>query len=170
MTTLDTAEDLGDSDEDFTELESLLSPPKPEVDGLDELEELLGEAMAAKLDADKVKLARAKAKSGFSNTPDDLERIRKWELANEWRPAANVAFFERSQCSCGKHHTVFRQLMLRQVGRLNPNNNRWTVLSRENDIINAKLPKETAMRITKVPICPACCADTGYSLSSHWTW
>ena len=167
---LDTPDDFAsDGDEDFAELESLINPKPAKPDGLDELEELLGEAMASKLEHDRIKEARAKSKSGFGNTPEDLERIRRWELANEWRSAANVAFFERNECACGKHHTVFQALMLRQIGRANPKNIRWTAFA-DSDRVDYSLPRETAIRVSKVPMCQVCSADQGYSLVTDWTW
>lgn len=167
---LDTPDDfVTDSDEDFADLESLINPKPPVPDGLDELEELLGEAMAQKVEADRVKEARLRAKSGYGNSAEDLARIKAWELAREWVAVANVAFFERNECNCGKHHTVFHSLMLRQVGRINPKNIRWTAFA-DTDTVSKALPKETAVRVSKVPFCQCCTHEHGYWLSSDWSW
>jgi hypothetical protein len=164
---------LTDSDEDFNELEALLNPkPTPdsdepdEVDELDELEALLGEAMADKKLAENVKASRAKAKGGFGLSAEDLERIRKWELAREWQPVANVALFHRYTCQCGFHATLFEGLMLEQHHRADSHANRWT--SQETE--QPALPSKTAIRKSTVPLCQRCAAGHGYSLVTDMVW
>lgn len=163
--------DLGD--EDFADLEALINPrPKPDagepdpVDELDELEALLGEALADKKTAEAVKAARAKAKSGYGLSADDLERIRKWELAREWQPTANVAFFKRYECACGRHQTVFEALMLEQRHRTQRLTHRWTKI--ETEVL--ELPKRAAIRKTWTPLCQVCTSTYGYPLAGSTEW
>jgi hypothetical protein len=166
--------EAADTDEDFAELDELLNPkPTPDADDpdeaeeeIDELEALLGEALADKKVADHVKAARAKAKSGFGLSAEDLERIRKWELAKEWLPVANTALFKRYVCTCGFHTTVFEGLMLEQRHRHSSHANRWTV----QEAALASLPNKTAIRTARIPMCQRCAASKGYSLVTDLEW
>ena len=158
------------------ELDGLLDNPRPTREasldpdeGFDELEALLGDAMAAKAATDKVKAARAKAKSGFQLAPEDLERIRRWELANEWRTVANTILMHRYTCNCGKHSTVFEAMMVEQIGRYNKDNHRWTAQEPGPDVDDS-LPCRTVVRKSLVPVCPACLHEYGYSLVGSQEW
>lgn len=170
---VDPSADLSSDDTDFDELDLLVNPkPTPEakaLDDFDDLEALLGEAMEARAATEQVKAARAKAKSGFANTPEDLERIRRWELANEWKPVANVALFHRYVCACSKHSTVFEGMMLEQVGRSNPRNRRWTAIE-DGQLMSGDLPKRTAIRRSEVPMCPVCLPEQGFNLADGLEW
>ena len=162
---------LSEGDEDFAELEALVNPkPAPDADdeeeGFDELEELLEGAMAERNDAQKVKDARAKAKGGYGLSPEDLERIRKWELAKEWLPVSNTAIFKRYVCACGYHSTVFEGLMLEQKHRHDTHANRWT--SQETSVAN--LPNNTAIRVKHIPMCQRCANGKGFSLATDVIW
>ncbi len=170
---IDTIDDLADSDEDFSELDSLINPrPVPDAeapdadDDLDELEALLGEAMADRKIAEAVKQARAKAKGGFGLSAEDQERIRKWELAKEWLPVANCAVFKRYVCQCGYHSTVYESLMLEQRHRHSQHANRWT----RQEAAVADLPNRTAIRSVKIPMCQRCALGKGYSLVTNLEW
>lgn len=151
---------------DFAELDALLAPPPPatqaKLDELDELDSLLEEAKADAKLAQQVKEARAKAKSGYGNTPDDLERIRKWELAREWLPVANTALFNRYECQCGHHTTVFQQLMLEQAHRQQRATVRWTAATS----YSPGLPRRAKVTAYLVPMCQRCCRDHGFQLTS----
>ena len=158
-----------DENFDFSELDDLLKPPAPaaqtkldELDELDELDGLLAEAKAESKLAQQVKEARARAKSGYGNTPEDQERIRKWELAREWLPVANTALFERYECQCGHHQTVFKQLMLEQVHRFSKTVTRWTAAT----TYTPGLPRRTKVSAYLVPMCQRCCRDQGFQLTS----
>ena len=158
-------------DEDFAELETLLNPkPMPDAadpeEGFDELEELLEGAMAERQDAQKVKDARAKAKGGYGLSPEDEERIRKWELAKEWLPVSNTAIFKRYVCACGYHSTVFEGLMLEQRHRHDKHANRWTT----QEASQANLPNNTAIRVKQIPMCQRCANGKGYSLVTDVIW
>ena len=162
---------LTDNDEEFDELEALINlKPVPAADepdeGFDELEELLGEAMKDKKLAEEVKAARAKAKGGFGLSADDLARIKRWELAKEWLPVANVALFRRYECDCGYHSTLFEGLMLEQRHRADTHANRWTT----QETSQAALPNKTAIRKSYVPLCQRCAAGKGYSLVTDIEW
>ena len=160
--------DYIDQDEDFTELEALINPkPTPDAgddDGFDELEALLGEALADRKTT--VKQLRAKAKGGFGLSTEDQGRIRAWELAKEWLPVANTALFKRYACVCGFHTTVFEGLMLEQRHRHSSHANRWTV----QEAALASLPNKTAIRTTRIPMCQRCAASKGYSLVTDLEW
>lgn len=140
--------------------------PTSDANDLDELEALLGEAMADAKDVQAVKAARAKAKGGFGLSADDLDRIRKWELAKEWLPVANVALFRRYTCQCGYHSTVYEGLMLEQRHRHSKAANRWTT----QDSSVASLPNKSAIRKTSVPMCQRCADSKGFSLITDLEW
>jgi hypothetical protein len=170
---MQTVDDLNDitGDEDFAELETLLNPkPVPDVgdpeEGFDELEELLEGAMAERADIEKVKAARAKAKGGYGLSPEDQERIRKWELAREWTAVSNTAIFKRYVCACGYHSTVFEGLMLEQKHRTDSHANRWTA----QDASVANLPNNTAIRVKHIPMCQRCANGKGFSLATDVIW
>ena len=102
-----------------TDLEDLLAESQADdsPDDSDPLAELLAESLAATREALEAKQARERAKRGgqsAAEAAEDAERIRRWELAHEWKAVANVALFERHTCACGRHQTIFRQLMTRQ--------------------------------------------------------
>lgn len=162
---------LDTGDEDFAELETILNPrPVPDSDevedGFDELEALLGAAMKEKKLVEAVKATRAKAKSGYGLSAEDLERIRRWELAKEWTPVANVALFHRYVCNCGFHTTIFEGLMLEQRHKADQHANRWT--SQDNETEN--LPSKTAIRKTGIIMCQRCAGANGYSLVTDLEW
>ena len=160
-----------ESDEDFAELDEMLNPrPKPDADdpeeGFDELEELLDGAMKERADEQRVKDARAKAKGGYGLSPDDLERVRQWELRREWIAVSNTAIFKRYICACGYHSTVFEGLMLEQRHRHDKHANRWTA----QDASVANLPNNTAVRVKKIPMCQRCASGKGFPITSDVIW
>jgi len=154
---------------DFDELESIINP-KPTRDSdsgdFDDLEALLGEALADKKQIEQVKAARAKAKGGFGLSAADLERIKSWELVKEWLPVANVALFHRYTCNCGFHVTLFEGLMLEQRHRSDSRANRWTSQDEEQ----SGLPMKTAIRKSDVLMCQRCAAGNGYPLATDLEW
>ena len=145
------------------ELDSLLAP---DTNDLSDLDNLLGEAMAERKTALAVVEARKRAKGGYALGADDLERIRKWELAREWLPVANVALFRRYTCQCGFHATVYEGLMLEQKHRHSTHANRWT----DQKAAVANLPNKSAIRKSAVPICQRCAVSKGYSLATDLEW
>jgi hypothetical protein len=174
---LDTlAPGASEADEIEAEMEALIEQadddeeaapaPTSDPDDLTDLDALLGEAMAERSTAQSVADARKKAKGGYALSPDDLARIRAWELAREWLPVANVALFHRYECKCGKHSTVYEGLMLEQRHRHNKTANRWT--TQEN--ADSKLPNQTAIRKSQVPMCPACANTKGWDMRAKLEW
>lgn len=161
---------LTDTPDEFDELEALINPkPTPDAqddEGFDELEALLGEAMADRKTTEAVKQLRAKAKGGFGLSTEDQTRIRNWELAKEWLPVANTALFKRYACVCGFHTTVFEGLMLEQRHRHSSHANRWTA----QEVALASLPNKTAIRTAQIPMCQRCAASKGYSLVTDLEW
>lgn len=160
-----------DEDTDFSELDSLINPkPAPDAgepdEGFDELEELLAGAMEERNDVQKVKDLRAKAKGGYGLSPEDQERVRKWELAREWVAVSNTAIFKRYVCACGYHSTVFEGLMLEQRHRTDSHANRWTA----QDASVASLPNNTAIRVKHIPMCQRCVNGKGFSLATDVIW
>lgn len=161
-------------DADFDELEAILNPkPTPDADkgdpeeGFAELDELLAEAIQDKKVAEQVKAARAKAKGGFNLSPEDLERIRRWELEKEWKAVAVAAVFLRTECSCGYHSTIFQQLMLEQKHRNDQHANRWT--QQLPDTI-PDLPSKTIIRKQMTAMCQWCAEEKGFPLTGATYW
>lgn len=154
-----------EAEEIEAEMDAMLAAAGQE-DGVDELEALLGEAMADAKTAQGVKEARAKAKAGYGLSAEDQERVRKWELAKEWLPVANCAIFKRYVCSCGFHSTVFEGLMLEQRHRHSKFANRWT----KQDAAQAALPNSTAIRTKTIPMCQRCADSKGFSLVTDLHW
>lgn len=154
-----------EADDEFDELTADLEASQgqaPATADFDDLEADLAQALSNKREADAVKQARERAKSRYGNTPDDLERIRRWELAREWQAVANVALFRRYTCSCAAHFTVFEGLMLEQSHRTQRTSNRWT----RADAAQGDLPNKTALRHSEVAACQACASPKGWDLSS----
>ncbi len=165
-----TAADDQDIEEEFAELLAEVEAEDGQAvasgDGFDELEALLGEAVEAQSEAAKLKELRKKQKGGFGLSEDDLERIRKWELAKEWIAVSNTAIFKRYVCSCGFHSTVFEGLMLEQRHRHDKHANRWTAQSTSI----ASLPNNTAIRTKPIPMCQRCALGKGFSLVTDLQW
>lgn len=135
----------------------------------DPLDDLLAESLAASREALEAKLARERRKRGGQSAEqqaEDAERIRRWELAHEWRPVANVALFERHECACGKHHTIFRQLMTRQRHRHLRDSQRW----QQADAALADLPNEVVVQKWETPMCPTCAPQAGFEFRRVTEW
>lgn len=149
------------------DLESLLAESEPESDPL---AELLAESLTATREAAEAKAARERRKRGgqsATEAAEDAERLRRWELAHEWRPVANVALFERHTClTCGQHQTIFRQLMQRQQHRHLRDSQRW----QQVEASLASLPNEVVVQTWETPMCPACAAQAGFSFDRVTEW
>lgn len=134
----------------------------PGLDDLDPLEALFQESIAASREAQAAKDARERVKRGGLTSAEqaaDAERIRRWELAHEWKPVANVALFERHRCACGRQRTIFRQLMQRQEHRHMHGAMRW----QQVESSRLDLPSEVAVQKWESPMCPDCISGHGYS-------
>ena len=134
-----------------------------------ELDELLEESMAAARERLEAKAAHDRAKRGGQSAAEqaeDAERIRRWELAHEWKTVANVALFERHTCACGRHQTIFRQLMTRQQHRHLRGSQRW----QQADASIANLPNEVVVQKWETPMCPACAPHAGFEFRNVTEW
>ena len=141
------------------ELEALLTEVPS---GLDPLEALFQEAKASIKDAQAAKDARERIKRGMGSAKDkaaDEERIRRWELANEWKSVASVALFERYRCACGRQQTIFRQFMERQEHRHLRGSMRWQKVEE----LKIDLPQEIAVQKWETPICTECSETLGFA-------
>lgn len=150
-----------------TELDDLLTESTDS--SADPLAELLAESLAATREALEAKAARERAKRGGQSPAqqaEDAERIRRWELAHEWKPVANVALFERHTCACGRHQTIFRQLMTRQQHRHLRDSQRW----QQAEASIASLPNEIVVQKWESPMCPACAPQAGFEFRNVTEW
>lgn len=148
------------------ELEGLLVESQAAESDLDDL---LAESLAAAREEAEAKQARERAKRGgqsASEAAEDAERIRRWELAHEWKAVANVALFERHTCACGRHQTIFRQLMTRQQHRHLRDSQRWQRV----DASLANLPNEVVVQKWETPMCPACAPQAGFEFRNVTEW
>lgn len=145
------------------DLEALLEDSRTIPDA-DPLEDLLAESMAATKEAQAAKAARERIKRGGLTAKEreaDEERIRRWELQNEWRAVANVALFERHRCNCGRQQTIFRQLMERQEHRHLRGSFRW----QKTTASKAGLPNEIVVQKWETPMCTYCSTQAGFDFS-----
>lgn len=154
-----------------SELEHLLAesvvmaaeePTKPTLD----LDDLLAESMVSVKAEREAKAARERLKRGGLSAADqaaDAERIRQWELANEWKVVANVAMFERYRCACGRQQTIFRQLMQRQQHRHLRDSMRY----QRAETQKADLPNEIAVQKWEVPMCTHCSPAAGFDFNTQ---
>lgn len=156
-----------DSDEALTDLlEGLMEADEAEADPLDAL---LEESMGAVREAKEAKAARERVKRGgqtAAEQAEDAERIRRWELANEWKAVANVAVFGRHVCSCGHVSLSFSQLMVRQQHRHLRDSQRWQASTKNS----AGLPSETVIRERAVLMCGDCAPVHGFNMQNPTIW
>jgi hypothetical protein len=137
---------------------AIMAKTDPEAPSLDDL---FAEAMDNVKTAQLVKESRTRRASGapVRLSDEDARRVREWEAAHEWTPAANVAAFEVVRCeTCDTSHTIFSALMERQSHRTDPHAKRWVKVPMVRD----GLPNEVAHRWRDVPMCEDC-AGTTYS-------
>lgn len=153
-----------------TDLEDLLTESQSSLEESDDpLNELLAESLAATREALEAKAARERRKRGGQSAEqqaEDAERIRRWELAHEWKAVANVALFERYTCACGRHQTIFRQLMTRQQHRHLRDSQRW----QQADAALTDLPNEVVVQKWQTPMCPACSPQVGFEFRNVTEW
>lgn len=127
------------------------------------LESLLAESLDTIHKRAEVKDLRKRKAAGNLRTGKELEeantKIREWEMAREWKAAANVAMFNVQQCSCGSTHSVFSGWFQRQAHR-SSKINRWI---RPDAEPLASLPKERQdLHLPNTTICASCAASQGY--------
>lgn len=135
------------------------------TDSFDDLEELLSTAKSEIAEAASVKAARKRKQDGRLSGDESAEieaTIKRWELAKEWLPAANVAMFEAQVCQCcGSSSLHFRGFFQRQVGR-QTRADRWVAV--DSDKQSPNLPKERKIMETPALTCVACASLSGYPL------
>lgn len=151
--------------EDTTELDDLLA----ESQANDPLDSLLAESLEAVNVEKEAKAARERVKRGgqsVAQRQEDAERIRRWELAREWETVANVALFERHTCQCGKHSTIFRQLLTRQTHRTLRHSTRWQT----TDKVDTDLPYEVVVQKWESPMCVQCSDIFGFEFKGVTEW
>jgi hypothetical protein len=157
---------------DNDDLDDLLQESLPSGSAgadIDPLDALLAESLAESREQLEAKLARDRAKRGGQSAAqkaEDDERIRRWELAHEWKAIANVALFERYRCACGRQSTIFRQLMTRQQHRHLRDSQRWQ--RAESSI--ADLPNEVVVQKWDSPMCPSCAPQAGFEFRNVTEW
>lgn len=147
-----------------------IKAPPPPPDDLPDLDDLLGVALtqAAVTKADKdLSKARAQLAAGNSGrlTPEDLARIRAWELAHDWTAVANVAVFIQHQCRCGTYNNTFEGLFIKEQHRRFPD----SVQHRRVTGALARLPNETAIQVRAVDLCGDCAPAAGWNVDNPAT-
>lgn len=151
----------------------------PQADFAD-LDALLGESVAQRDAEREAKAARErlrKRSSGSGRTPEEIAadeaRVRDWEMKHDWQATAAVALFEKHKCvNCGRGHTIFRQLMLKQQHRVFPDTTRWQQVDEIAEQY-ADLPKEIQVEKWEAGMCTNCAGEFGFDFQltavSEWT-
>lgn len=146
---------------DFSDIESALDSS----DSFDDLEDLLSTAKAEQAEVAAVKSARKRKLDGRLSGEESAEieaTIKRWEMAKEWLPVANVAMFEAQVCQCcGASSLHFRGFFQRQQGR-QTKADRWVAVDSDKQAPN--LPKERKIMETPALTCASCASLSGYPL------
>lgn len=146
------------------------APAVAPASDFDDLNALLGEAMAATKETEQAKLARERLKRGGLSAAEreaDAARIADWEARHEWRAEANVALFVEITCeTCNTYSTSFSHFMQRQVHRHLRDSQRWTTV----DNCKADLPNEVVLQKKLTAMCDECAPAKGWLLESATTW
>lgn len=128
------------------------------------LDALLDESLKQASDSVAVKAGRKRLQDKRLPNRERLEieaKIKEWELAREWLPAASVHIFNTQTCTnCGNVNATYAGLFQRQIHR-SSKIMRW-VLDVNGSGNNDGLPKEHKDALTEVPVCIECCATQGY--------
>jgi hypothetical protein len=150
------------SPSDLAEIDKLLedlddAPIVAGSNGLDDLEVLLAESVAARDHIKRVKEQRkllAQGKIAPEDRKQVADMIHDWELKKEWVAAAAVHLFSSQQCSnCGNTHYHFLGVYQRQVHKVSPTISRWI---KSDDISNKGLPQEAKLEESHAPTCADC--------------
>ena len=132
--------------------------------GFDDLESLLQESLSTIKDRAFVKEGRKKLAQGKYNTAEKAAidaKIKEWEMAREWKPAANVAMFNTQSCRCGSRHAVFSGWFQRQHHRKS-SIDRWVRPEAEP---LSSLPNERQdLELAQTTICATCAPAQGFYL------
>lgn len=135
----------------------------PSPSSLGTLDDLLQESMQVVVARKELKAARPKLADQRVGSPERKEieaKIREWEQASEWKPAAVTAMFLTQVCRCGTQSIHFRGLFQRQSNR-SSKISRWI---REDTPAHLNLPKEQKYDSEQVAMCYRCCDGQGFQL------
>lgn len=137
---------------------------------LPSLDDLLSESLGSVKETAAAAAARKRlARGGLSavEREADAQRIREWEAKHEWEDVANVALFRAYDCSCGASYKLFEGMYRRQLHRhLKHGAQRHLAC----ELADAKLPNETALRISEVEVCGKCMDSKGWDLTNAAEW
>lgn len=134
----------------------------------------------AQLDAELASVAKASdAKAKLAKTPkissvnfaflspekraemaEERQRLLAEMRSIEWRALANVAFFRREACACGKVHYSFLRMMQRITTTSGKPVTRWAV----GADLTLTLPKEVIYEDAKIEMCHDCATSMGFDL------
>jgi hypothetical protein len=152
------------TDAAVAELEELLRPTTAhKVAGEFSLDDLLTESLDAINESAAVKAGRKKLRDTRTTSKERAEieaRIKEWELAREWKPAATVAMFHQQLCvHCFSNNRTFDGLFQRQVHR-HSKINRWV---RQAEVFDSGLDKEHKLHTSSVEVCEGCLEEQGFA-------
>lgn len=135
-------------DEDFSDLDALLSEAKAERQ-----EKTLQREVRARQARQQL-------------TPEDLLRLAAWEAA-QWTRVANVALFETQICECGFEHNLFTGLFAEETHKsLHNGERRW--VPAESALKD--LPNIVRKRIKFVAMCDICALEKGWDTNVYQEW
>lgn len=118
-----------------------------------DLDALLAESEAMAQEKAKVKSARKQLYNSPQEADSLVRYIRDYETKREWKPQANVAYFEKQVCArCGESHITFAGYYQRQTS-VKDRIDRWVKV----DCRNEGLPDEVKVIESSVPVCYSCC-------------
>jgi uncharacterized membrane protein YecN with MAPEG domain len=133
------------------------------ADSFGSLDDLLQESMQVVIARKELKAARPKLTDQRVGSPERKEieaKIREWEQASEWKPAAVTAMFLTQVCRCGTQSIHFKGLFQRQSHRTSTLS-RWILTSTPAHL---NLPKEQKYDTEQVAMCYRCCDSKGFQL------
>jgi len=145
------------------------APGKAKIAGAGfDLDDLLAESLEEATASAAVKSGRKRLQDSriSKREKDEIEaKIREWELAREWKPAAAVHIFNTQTCThCYSENSTYSGLFQRQIHR-SSKIMRW-VLDVNGSGSNDGLPKEHKSSSTEVTVCVECCAQQGFGALS----
>ena len=156
------------------ELDAELMAPKvtaTEVQGLDDLDDLLSESLALRNERGAGKSLREQMNRAASKE-ERLEieaTLRAWESRHEWETLANCALFHRQVCACGYEHTHFAGMYYHQKHRSDKHAQRWvSAVQNLTGVVelaaDAKVPNRTMVEVRNTPICAKCAERMGFDM------
>jgi len=126
---------------------------------------IVGVVAKPQLEKRKLEIERALRDKHITDTDvfllnDELKEVREKITEIVWQPTANVAMVALQQCRCGKRHTMFRELMQRQISRVKPLVERWA----RTDTVTDGLPYEVIYEFKAVKHCSSCLSALGFHM------